>query len=388
MAAAQALAAANVCADQRSLDLRTMDVAFGIYDGGTLVGPPQTISQADALLTLLNLRTADATFVNACQATIRRDALANRPLNLFFAPLSGRPTQSISATSVAAIQRGYGLTSGARFLPIAMDITIWNALRFTNSEINAVTLKPLGVDLNSLSLATLLGNNSLLSILDQAIPLALSGSPVNVLDGYTYQRGMSRVAAGPDGIWEAVLLADQLQTVTKLGLLGKLLSGVQRIPSLFITLETGVGGSAPNAARLSNVIRNGLSDDDVQRISGSSSGEVWLPFSMPGYFEIPNDCEADLISIIGQPRFIPLYATLPGTVNKVTDVLGLSHTFQFVGWGGVVITEVNLHGPIRYINVEPAIFAHDSIRPAAGENAWRANAYLSDGVFTAPRLVQ
>src|SRR5690606_37560093 len=107
------------------------------------------------------------------------------------------------------IYRGYGLQAGDKMLPFAMDITIWNALRFTNGTLNAVTLKPLGVDLDSITLSGLLGSNFLTGLLDSLLPLALSGSPIHILDGFTYTRGMASVIPGADGINEAVLLADQ-----------------------------------------------------------------------------------------------------------------------------------------------------------------------------------
>ncbi|WP_437221674.1 pilus assembly protein TadG-related protein [Planctomicrobium sp. SH661] len=380
--------AANRCAENHSLTLLDSDFSFGIYNNGVSVGPPPTLPVVDGLLAMLNLRTGDQTFVNSCEVVVRRDALANRPLNLFFAPALGRNFQTVHCSAKAAIDRGYGLGPGDKMLPFAMDITIWNALRFTNSEVSAVTLKPLGVDLDTTTLSGLLGSTGLLNVLNSVLPLSLMGSPIHVLDGHTYKRGMSTVTPGADGIDEVVLLADQLQVVNKLGLLGIILSSVQRIPSLVVSLETGAAGSAPDAARMNAVLRNGLTATDLQTLTGSSSGEMWLPFTAKGYFEIPDACEADLIAIIGQPRILPLYATLPGTVNKVTDVLGASHSFQLVGWGGVVITKVNLHGPVRYINLQPAIYARHSIRAATGSKSSLPSSYMSDGVFTSPRLVK
>lgn len=380
---------ANRCGDNSALSLLETDASFAIYNNGISVEPPSTLPLVDGLLSLLNLRTGDHTFVNSCRVTVRRDAQTNRPINLFFAPLLGQSTLAMQCTAAAAIHRGYGLGPGDKMLPFAIDITIWNALRFTNSELNAVTLKPLGVDLNGLDLSDLLGSTGLLSLLNSALPLALLDSPVNILDGYSFTRGKSGVSSGADGIVEVVLLADQFQVVNKLGILGILLSSVQRIPSLMVTLETGSSsGSSPNAARLNSVIRDGLTSNDLRNITGSSSGEMWLPFTMKGYFEIPDACEAELIAAIGQPRILPLYATLPGTVNKVTDVLGMSHSIQLVGWGGVVITEVNLHGPLRYINLQPAIYARHTVLPATGSHANLPGTTMSDGVYTTPRLIK
>jgi len=389
MTQAKSASIQNRCGDKNSLALMDSDISFAIYDNGVSVGPPETLPVVDGLLALLNLRTGDQTFVNSCQVTVRRDVLANQPMKLFFGPMLGHSTQSFQCSAQAAIQRGYGLRAGDRLLPFAMDITIWNALRFTNGELNAVTLKPLGVDLDSVTLSGLLGSSGLLSILNSALPVALMGSPINILDGWTYERGMSTVAPGPDGIMEVVLLADQLHTSVIKNLLGILLPSIQRIPGLVISLETGGSiSSAPNASRLNTVIRNGLSEADLRNLTGSSSGELWLPFTARGYFEIPDDCEADLKSIIGRPCILPLYATLPGTVNKVTDILGMSHSFQLVGWGGVVVTEVNLHGAVRYINLQPAIYARHTVLPSGESHGGSASSCMSDGVYTTPRLVK
>jgi len=389
MAFSRSATQANRCGDQPAMEILDADIAFAIHSNGVSVGPPDTLPVVDGLLALLNLRTGDQTFVNSCEVTVRRDALMNRPVNLFFAPMLGRSSQSIQCTSAAAIYRGYGLGPGDKMLPFAMDITIWNALRFTNGELNAVTLKPLGVDLDSITLSGLLGQNQLLSLLNSLLPLSLMGSPINILDGFTYQRGMSTVTPGPDGIMEMVLLADQLDKLPLKNLLGFLLPTLQRVPGLVVSLETtGSGGSAPDASRMNQVIRNGLTASDLRAITGSNSGEMWLPFSTRGYFEIPTACEADLRAIIGEPRILPLYATLPGTVSKVTDILGMSHQIQIIGWGGVVITEVNLSGPLRYINLQPAIYARHTILPAQGSRTGLSNSNMSDGVYTTPRLIR
>lgn len=392
--AAKRIAQANRCGDARQLVLLDSDITFGIAEGGVVVGPTPTLPLVDGLLSLLQLRTADATFVNAATVTIRRDQHANAPLKLLFAPMIGRRTQSFHCTATAAIYRGYGLQAGDKMLPFAMDITIWNALRFTNGTLNAVTLKPLGVDLDSITLSGLLGSNFLTGLLDSLLPLALSGSPIHILDGFTYTRGMASVVPGADGINEVVLLADQTLTINKplLNLLGIVIGSipvVKRVPSLMISLETGAsGGGVPNATRMNAVIRDGLTASDIRNIAGPSARELWLPFTMKGYFEIPTGCEGELIAAIGQPRIMPLYATLPGTLNKLTDILGFSHNFQMVGWVGVVITEVNLQGPVRYINVQPSVYARHTILPAHQGASSAPSNYMSDGVFTTPRLIK
>ncbi|WP_437185961.1 pilus assembly protein TadG-related protein [Planctomicrobium sp. SH668] len=390
IAASKRIGQANACGNNQTIEVLDSDVSFFIYDRGILVGPPPTLPLVDGLLQILHLQTKSHTFVNSCRVTVRKDALANSPLNLMFAPFLGCSTQTFQCSASAAVHRGYAIGAGDKLLPFAMDITIWNALRFTNSELNAVTLQPLGIDLDSITLSGLLGSNGILNLLNNNLPLAVLGSPVNILDGYTYARGMPTVTAGPDGLLEVVLLADQLHITNKLGILGALLQTVQRVPSLMISLETGSSGdSSPNAQRMNSVIRNGLSENDIRNLSGNlNATELWMPFHAKGYFEIPTACEADLKAIIGQPRIMPLYATLPGTVNKLTDVLGMSHSFKLVGWAGVVVTEVNLSGPVRYINVQPAIYARHSVLPAGSTHSAVTDSCMSDGVYTTPRLIR
>lgn len=392
IASAQQLAAKNRVADVTSPSLLRDDLRFSIDDGGIMVGPPSTIDQVDSLLDLLQLRTSDHGFVNSVQATVRLDEQTNGCLKLFFAPALGTSNTRVAARSSATVLRGYGVATGDKVLPLAMDITIWNAIRFTNGEVNALDLTPLGIDVDLLSLDQLLGGTSLLGLLGgltQSLPVDLLGSPIHVLDDAKWERGMTTVTQAPDGVWEVLLLADQLRIIKKTGLLGQLLSTVERVPSMVVTLDIPRSGrSTPNATLLNQIIINGLSQSDIQSLTTTSDQRVWLPFEAKGFFELPDECEASLRSIIGQPRILPLYATLPGTVQKVTDALGASHTFKFVGWGAVVVTDVNLTGPIRYLKLQPAIYSRYSVCGATGTEAWRSSNNMSDGVYTSPRLVK
>jgi hypothetical protein len=390
VASAKALAGANRVADALSPQLLSNDIKFGIYDNGISVGPPATLNLVDNLLDALNLRTTDNTFTNSVEVTVRRDTSANGNLKLFFGPLFGRSTRGMQVSSTAAVMRGYGCAADDLMLPFAMDITIWNAIRFTNGEVNAVDLSPLGVDLDVITLNNLVGQNPLLNLVNSTSPYDLMGNPISVLDNYTWRRPMMTVNAGPDKVWEVVLLGDQLQKVKGTGLLGSLITTVKRVPATFVTLDFRGGyPNGPDANYLNRVISTGIDDADVTGTSTTDDKRIWLPYSVPGFFEIPSDCEANLKAIIGQPRIMPLYATLPGTVvNKVTDVLGMRHQFRIVGWGAVVITKVNLSGPIRYINVQPAIYTNETIRAALGIRSSLKDSVLSDGVYTTPHIVK
>lgn len=390
IASARALAGSNRIANARSPHLLSDDIKFGVYDNGIVVGPPATVNLVDGLLSALNLRTTDNTFANSVQVTVRRDSQANGDLTLFFAPLVGRSTRGMKASSTAAVMRGYGCSDGDLMLPFAMDITIWNAIRFTNGEVNAVDLSPLGINLDTVALGNLVGQNPLLSFVNQTSPYDLMGNPICVLDNYSWHRPMTSVTPGPDKVWEVVLLGDQLQKVKGSGVLGSVLGTVKRIPATFVTLDfRGSSSNTPDASYLNRVIASGIDPADVNGTSTSGGYRIWLPFSVPGCFEIPSECETDLKAIVGRPRIMPLYATLPGTViNKATDLLGFRHQFSIVGWAAVVITRVNLSGPIRYINIEPAIYTSDTICPAMGVRSSLKDSVLSDGVYTTPHIVK
>lgn len=386
---AHAIAGTNRVADTLHPILLNSDVSFGVWDNGVMIGPPATVALVDDLLEGLDLRTSDHAFANSVTVTVRRDARANGMLNLFFAPVIGTRMRGVHASSTAAILRGYGAEAGDKLLPFAMDITVWNAIRFTNGEVNAVNLTPLGVNLDSLSLNYLLGQNPLLSFINDQTPLDLLGNPIEVLDNAKWSRPMTTIAEGADEIWEAVLVADQFQSIKLLGLLGNVLTTVKHVPATFVALDYRVNaGSSPDATYMNRVLQEGIDSLDVQNTSTTDDQRVWLPFRARGYFEVPTGCEADLKALIGKPRIMPLYGTIPGTVvNKVTDLLGLQHRFKIVGWAAVVITKVNLTGPIRYINIQPAIYTSGTIHPATGLQRSVINSTFSDGVYTNSRIV-
>jgi len=296
--------------------VRHEDIRFAVYDGGVTVGPPQTLELVDTLLDTLDLHTTDNAFVNSVEVTVRRDELANGRLKLFYGDSVGSGSTTIAARSQAAIFRGYGIGAGDMVLPFAMDVTVWNALRFTNGEVKAVTLAPLGIDLNALSLGSLVNSLPILSTLSDALPLNLTGAVLNITDEATWRRGMTSVQSGADGIWEVLLLADQLKLTQAPGLLGLLIKKVQHVPGLTVSLRFAPGSAnAPDASQLNRMIRTGLSATDISQRSTTSDNRLWMPFHVGGHFEVPDACESALREIIGKPRILPLYATLPGTIQ-------------------------------------------------------------------------
>lgn len=401
VAAAKQVGGHNPIANQKSPTILDTDIHFSVHGDGIRSNHPHTLSSVDSLLHKLDLIAPRSTFRNRVDVTVRRDQHANDPLCLFFSPIIGHQAAEIRATSSAAVQHGFGAGPRAPLLPFAIDITIWNAIRFTNGEANAIDLTPLGLDLDTASPAQLLGESPLLTSQQRSLPVDLMGRPIHVVDEVTCDGDRKRVTPGPDGIWEVILLADQLNSsnngsLTGLGSglnrgqTGGILSGtVEHIPATIVSLDfREMPNPEPDPINLRRVLHDGIDRSDIQQTGSTDDGQLWLPFDVHGHFEVPSKIENDLQLLVGQPRILPLFATLPGTFEKVTDVLGQRHRFRIIGWAGVVITEVKLSGPIRYLKLQPCVCMSSQIKPATRRNRWRQRQTMSDCVFTMPRLIE
>lgn len=399
--AAKQVAGCNSIADQQSPTVLDADIQFSAYGSGIRPSRPHTLPAVDTLLGKLHLLAPADTFLNRVDVTVRRDISANGPLCLFFAPVIGHQTAQVRATSSAAVQHGYGISRNAPILPFAMDITIWNAIRFTNGEVNALNLTPLGIDLDAASPEQLLGDTPLLASPQVPLPVDLMGRPIHVLDEVTCDGDRELVTPGPDGIWEVILLADQFKQSNDGSLTGmvdglpgslpgnSLAGAVERVPATIVSLDfRDMPDPAPSAIDLRRVLYNGVDGIDIQKTGSTEDGQLWLPFDVHGHFEVPSNIESDLKTLIGRPSILPLYATLPVTVDKVTDVLGKRHQFSIVGWAGVVITDVKLNGLVRYLKLQPCVCMNSRVKPATGANHWRQRQTMSDCVFTLARLIK
>jgi hypothetical protein len=352
---AQLLASLNPVQGRASFTLPANDIQFVYCNPRVNVSVPGILG-TQPLLNGLGLLPDSTAFYNGVQVTTRLDQDQNGALQLFFAPIFGITTANVQATSVAAIQSGYAIRPGAQMLPLAMDVTVWNVLRFGNGAVNAVNLFGEPVDLN--------------------------GNVIALVDSVTWNSETRTLTPGPDQIWEVTLFPDQLTQLSSV--LGPL-SSVERVPGNLLTLGVGVNLNAISSVQLGRQIQDGPTSGDYSMAGiGMTNGALQLPFSAQGMFTLPTANEADLQAIIGQPRIMPLYATLPAVVGKVLDLIDVPMSYEFVGWGAVVITEVNLDGPLlRYIKVQPAAYLSDSVArtpPLPG--------VLSDGVYAGPFLVR
>jgi len=341
-------------------------------DSPPLLPLPGLLGSLTGIVEDLLLVPPDNSDLNAVRVTARRDAITNEPMTLFFGPALGHKLASVKATATAMRFKGYGIRPGARILPFAMDITVWRALRLGNGVVNGVPLA-------------------------QQI-LGPDGRPVILIDEQVWNPDTNQVSRGSDDIWEVIVLnkpAERLEPVVEavepLNPLKKLLGGLTgqsdplseavdsllKTPATVVTLNFAGGSGEPSVSDVRRQVLEGVNDDDI--------GErLYLPFTRYGDESIPLDVFSDLRSIIGEPRIIPLFETLSGTVgNKVQGLLQMDEPYRIVGFGGVVITEVRDLGVAHYVKFQPAPMMSQFVLKASPN---QPDSY-SDCVYTCPLLV-
>jgi len=128
---AQYFAYQNSAGNLSNITLATSDITFGFLhsDMTTYDEPPSGV-----------------TFPNTVHVTVRMDGTSNPALPLFFAPVLGMSTKSLTAEAYATIFNGpvTSLDGSGWMLPLTIDKNIWNAyLQYLNSgspTSSAVTL--------------------------------------------------------------------------------------------------------------------------------------------------------------------------------------------------------------------------------------------------------
>jgi hypothetical protein len=341
------------------------DIRFHDYQSPISVAPPTVLPQIlTPVLDALALLPPSKAFSNSVEVTVRRGRGVNSELSLFFARVWNVRSVPAEASARAAIVQGYGVRPTARLLPLALDVTIWQALRMGNSAVNAID-----IDVG---------------------PLDLEGNKITILDRVTWDPDRNEVTSGADGIWEVVAFADPLGN-----------AGLPKLPALplglktnkapeavgnLVSLDLGQSAGGPGSDQLCRQIQEGPSAADFRsgRLADQTPDNVlWLPFRVTGHRTIPDDCYAALADIIGKPSILPLYATIDGAISGVKPVLGGSGDYYIVGWAAVVVTSVHAKGQLRYVTVQPAVYLNS--RVARGSIKSLA---LSDGVYSGPFLVE
>jgi hypothetical protein len=255
---------------------------------------------------------------NAVQVRVARDSahasVGNDSLRLFFARALGVVQQDVHATASACVQGGVlgfqAQTPGRDFcslLPYALKYSDW---------IDQVVLSN-GPDGWA-----------------RTLPSAMASPPNNV-------------TAEPDGIYEVKLFP-----------VANINTGDGGVP-LYNFGQVDIGSPNNSTADVKRQFLTGVGVSDLAWYSaanGYASGFQMSPdassptgYSMilQGETGISAGMEADLRSIIGQPRILPLYATVSPT--------GTTAQFTIVKFVGVTILEVNLSGSTtaKHITIQP-----------------------------------
>ena len=335
---------------QRREDVAIMARPSGI-PAPPLIEVPALLQGLTGTIENLLLKPQDDRVPNTVRVITRRDATANGPVPFLFGPMVGTSTGEISAAATATFSKGYGVKPGAPMLPLAMDITVWRIMRLGNGTINGVPL-----------IQTLVGG-----------PLA----PVWVLDERTWNRKSGAVSPGSDGIWE-VLLTARTSLPIQVPLINQLLNRVEQAPVLLVRLNLGTGRTLPSSSVTAMQIRHGITAADIP-------DQLYLPFTRFGQ-EIHDQNVIDALKeMIGQPCILPLFKTISGTAgNKIGGLLGADEPYQIVGFGGIVITDVQEILGVAILRFQPASVMHASVLAAPNN----LTGVYSDCVYTTPALIE
>src|SRR5690606_35201493 len=112
-----------------------------------------------------------------------------------------------------------------------------------------------------------------------------------------------------------------------------------------------------NIAKLERQLVSALDINDVSGINalnGHNSDSLTTPFVVQGQYKLPAEIEDELRAAIGKPRILLLYATIPGVLTTVGDLLDQPTNFVIVGWVGAVITDVEFDSLLHYVEFQPA----------------------------------
>ncbi len=244
---------------------------------------------------------------NAVEVTLRRDRVQNSPLKLFFAPVIGARTASLSARAVAYLRKARSVKAGAPVLPYVVQYDYYYA---------AMGQTRTGTD----------------------------GKKIDVADQATVNPATLAVSPGPDGVNEVMLFGDK-----------------PNAPGNFGSID--LGSSENSTAELERQVLYGPSEADFANpdfvFKVSPDGSLYVPFSADGDSGLSATVKTAFESIRGKPRIVPLYDTKSGT--------GDGAVYHVIGYAGVVLTRVDFTGNPKKIWVQPAFVASNSVAPMTSD---------------------
>jgi len=238
-----------------------------------------------------SFQTGDPNLFNAVRVRVRKDSSLNGEVPYFFARVFGLQGQMLQAEATAAIVRdvkGFRTPSDGSnldILPLALDLETWNNWA------------------------------------------AGQGS-----DNYKWDAENEQVTAGCDGDLEVNLYPEGTGSPGNRG-------------------TVDVGEANNSTCDIARQIVDGVSPQDMQALADSGRQ---LEFDSCGHANLNGDTgisagvKAELASIIGQPRVIPVFSTVVGPGNNAE--------YTIVKWVGVRVMDVKLTGPMskKYVTIQTA----------------------------------
>jgi len=274
-----------------SLDVRDEDIRLLRYDptkaSGSRVSYTYSVSQPP----------------NAIELVLRRDAISNGRLPLFFAPVLGQNATDVRVKATAFMQPAKAVLPGVPMIPYAMDVVYYRA---------SVELSKNGI------------HEKLIDLQDN-----WKVKP----DG--------TVVSGSDGIKEIVLFG-----------------GDQKTPGNFGSID--LGSKSNGTPELKRQILYGPTWSDFHdldfRDKLQRDGSLLPPFEVGGDPGLSTSIKESFDEIIGKPRIIPLYDTVDGN--------GANTVYHIIGFAAVVVTSSDLKGNPKRVWVQPTSIITNKIIPA------------------------
>jgi hypothetical protein len=249
---------------------------------------------------------------NAVRVTVLRDeSRAGGPLSLFFGKVLGTSKANIRGTATAVVAMGTVTPRGDQddvnggLLPFTYQVNQWNAL-MAASRAGPV--------------------------------LADNGVSIALTDNYAVDpqnASPSGVRNGADGRWEVQMFPNDITSGN------------------FGTINFSKSKTSNSTNTLRDLIQNGPNVADWPDLAEIVTASPTAPIAVNGDPGISAGMESAVEAVVGQTRIIPLYSTASGTGNNTF--------YQIVGFAPVTIVDVDLHGGVKYITIQPAVASYKSL---------------------------
>jgi Flp pilus assembly protein TadG len=246
-----------------------------------------------------NFQTGSTSVYNAVQVRVRKDASLNGQVPYFFARIFGLQGQSLKAQATAALVRDVG------------------GFEMPANGSN-LDLLPFALDLQTY--------NSL---------MAGSGS-----DAWKWDAVNQKVVAGSDGILEVNLYPQGTGSPGNRG-------------------TVDIGNSNNSTADIARQIVYGVSAQDLSYLGGKLQFDANGELQLNGDTGISAGVKAELASIIGKPRIIPVFSKVVGPGNNAQ--------YTIVKWFGIRIMDVQLTGAMsaKHVTIQAAPIVEHGILPSS-----------------------